>query len=232
MDYLPHEECGTIVPIPMQNKGKPVSFGELLWEGFVESHSGTLGVVALGVAIVAWKFTSGVNIPLWGFISACCVLILPLVSFVQALRKAVRMIGAETAQVLTVKRPHPPYADCKAVCIVSFSQMPPVGALVYFFKRETHYERPIGSGLVKHIQTDKSPYVAHVTLDRVYDTPEVTEFVKSLGDGKQEAIADIRVNLTVTASHIAGEIAESKTASLEAKVADPALPMTPSKGAD
>ena len=47
-----------------------------------------------------------------------------------------------------------------------------------FYKREEHYDRPAGVGTVRHIQMEDG--AAQVTLDRIYDTNEVQQFVVEL----------------------------------------------------
>lgn len=204
------ERCPRIImpPVPMSKEQAKVSFWSLAWDGFRESNGLSLDGLGLFAGLLTWHWAPDAKLSVWIFIVVIILYTVAILGLVQALRQAISLIRPASTEVLAVLRPHPPYESCKAVCVVRFSEIPPVGAMIAFYKREPNYDRAVGYGRVRHIQSDDD--AVQVTLDRIYETAEVHAFVSDLAQEKQPALAALRVRATITVGHMPGVTAEMK----------------------
>lgn len=205
-------ERASVVPVPaVKDTRSKVTLWSLLYNGWTATNGPVLDSIGVVIALVAWHFGADVPVPFWVAATLCCLFVIVFFPIFHALHQAVGLLGLASAEVVSVLKPHPPYERSKAVCVIRFSETPPVGALMLFYRKEAHYERPVGSGSVKHHQADGS---TQVTLDRSYANPQVEEFLKKLLGGEKEAVEALRVNATVTVEHLGGVIAETKAEAL------------------
>jgi hypothetical protein len=211
-----------IVPIALDPVQKKVGFWSLLWDAWNATNGPTFDIAGLIAGLVAWKFASDQQVSAFVLIVVLCVAFAVIIPLVQAVRAALKLVGTATSEVVAVRKPHPPYGASKVVCVVKFSEAPPVGAMMAFYKQADNYDLPVGTGTLRHIQPQDRG--AQVTLDKIYETPDVQSFVKDLCDGKADAIKALRVFATITIPHMPGVEAETKAE--DTLIEEPSRPLS------
>lgn len=170
------------------------SFWGNLWNSFHAVHGYTSILVSAVFGYFAWTTEVKTQIPMYVFITFLLVLGLLFMTLLHAYTKALQLASRGLPRVKRVYAPHAPFQDSKVICLLEESEQFAVGtSAAFFFKTDVEYERQLGVGTVRSLQTDGQ---LQVTLDRVYDGNDAAVDRLLANDAKAIEAVVIRPNLT------------------------------------
>jgi hypothetical protein len=180
------------------------------WGLFLDSLNGVLGV-GLGIAafffaFVVWKWLPSTAVPLWLVALVAQIGILVIAALVVALRDATRLISFGSTKTVTVKLPHAPHLNCHCICVLAPVEPWRTGTTISFHWDDNGYERALGHGQV--VSEQDNGFVG-VALTYVYEGAEVSDFLRKLKDGNNDAIEKLGAKAVLI-----GPLAETKSEQL------------------